>query len=286
MVVPQSLSELISKYTLLLGQIGEFAVVMTILYLFGRVVVQPLVTWGFARLDLEPTLERTAQKLLRVAIVVGAIVVGAWAAGFGAFLGGSALIFAALTLAVGFAAQDVLSNFVAGVFIVQDPNFNIDDWIEWDDKAGFISDIGFRVTRIRTFDNETVTVPNTVLATTPVTNRMSNETLRISYTVGIGYADDIDAATRILLDAAAEHDDILEDPAPSVRVADLADTAVLLQSRFWIADPDREDFSMTRSEYIQDVTERFRAADIDLSTTSQHELAGELTVHEQPPGMG
>jgi small-conductance mechanosensitive channel len=114
---------------------------------------------------------------------------------------------------------------------------------------------------------------------------MSNETLRISYTVGIGYADDIDVATRILLDAAAEHDDIIEDPAPSVRVADLADTAVLLQSRFWIADPDREDFSMTRSEYIQDVTERFRAADVDLSTTSQHELAGELTVHEQPPGM-
>jgi small conductance mechanosensitive channel len=283
MVVSPSVSELISKYTVLLGRIGEFVLVTLIVYVFGRLVVQPLVSWGFARWDLEQTLERTIEKFLGAGIVVGSVVVGAWAAGFGGLLGGSALIFAALTLAVGFAAQDVLSNFVAGVFIVQDPNFNIDDWIEWDGRAGFISDIGFRVTRIRTFDNETVTVPNTELATTSVTNRMSNEMLRISYTVGIGYTDDIDAATEILLDVAGEHGEILEEPEPTVRVADLADTAILLQSRFWIADPDREDFSETRSQYIQTVTERFRAADVDLSTTSQHELAGELTVHEAPP---
>ncbi|WP_128905807.1 mechanosensitive ion channel family protein [Halorubrum amylolyticum] len=137
-------------------------------------------------------------------LFVAVLVVGAWAAGFTGFLGGSALIVAALTLAVGFAAQDVLSNFVAGVFIVQDRNFNIHDWIEWDGNAGFIDDIGFRVTRIRTFDNETITVPNTDLATNAVTNRMSNDTLRISTTFGIGYGDDIDETTRILLDTAAE----------------------------------------------------------------------------------
>jgi small conductance mechanosensitive channel len=282
MVVPQSVPELTAKYALLLGQVAEFVAVTLVVYVFGRLVVRPLVESLFAHWDLAPTLENTVVKLLRAGVLLGAVAAGAWAAGFGAFLGGSALIFAALTLAVGFAAQDVLSNFVAGVFIVQDPNFNIDDWIEWEDKAGFISDIGFRVTRIQTFDNETITVPNTELATKPVTNRMSNETLRISYTVGIGYGDDIDAATRILLDAAADHDDVLDDPEPSVRVADLDDTAVLLQSRFWIADPDREDFSVTRSEYIQDVTERFAAADVDLSTTSQHALSGELTVHERP----
>ena len=95
-----------------------------------------------------------------------------------------------------FAAQDVLSNFVAGICILQDWNFNIDDWIEWDDRAGFIEDIGFRVTRVRTFDTETVTVPNTELATAAVTNRMSNETLRISTTFGIGYGNVIDEATR------------------------------------------------------------------------------------------
>lgn len=280
MVVRQSIPELTTKYALLLGQLGEFLLVATVLYIPGRLVVQPVVSWGFGRLDLEPTLERTIEKFLRAGIVVGAVVVAAWAAGFSAFLGGTALIVAALTLAVGFAAQDVLSNFVAGVFIVQDRNFKIDDWIEWDDKAGFITDIGFRVTRVRTFDNETITVPNRDLATNAVTNRMSNETLRISYTVGIGYDDDVDDASRILRTTADDIDTILEDPAPTVRVTGVADTAVLLQARFWIADPDREEFSLTRSEFIKAVTERFRGAGVDISTTSQHELTGELTVRE------
>jgi len=284
MAVPQTLSELASKYAVLLGQVGEFLLVAAVLYVPGRFVLEPAVRWGFHRWSLDPTLERTIEKLLSVGVVLGAVVLAAWAAGFTAFLGGSALIVAALTLAAGFAAQDVLSNFVAGVFIVQDDNFNIDDWIEWDDRAGFIDDIGFRVTRIRTFDNETITVPNTELATTPVTNRMSNERLRISYPFGIGYADDLDAAMRILLDVAADHDAILAEPEPSVRVADLDETAVLLQARFWIAEPDREDFSETRSEYIRTATERFEAAGIDLSTTSQHALSGEVTIEERPHG--
>ncbi|WP_280585485.1 mechanosensitive ion channel family protein [Halorubrum sp. Boch-26] len=280
MAMSQVATELVPKYVGLFGQIAEFLVVAGALYLPGRYVVNPIVSWVVTRRTLEPTLERTIEKLLGVGTLVAALVVGAWAAGFTGFLGGSALIVAALTLAVGFAAQDVLSNFVAGVFIVQDRNFNIDDWIEWNGNAGFIDDIGFRVTRIRTFDNETITVPNTELATNAVTNRMSNDTLRISATFGIGYADDIDETTRILLDAAADHEEVIDDPAPSVRVAGLADTAIDLQARFWIADPDREEFSVTRSAYIRTVTERCRDAGIDLSTTSQHAVSGDLTVDD------
>ncbi|WP_436903493.1 mechanosensitive ion channel family protein [Halovenus halobia] len=271
---------LTSKYGQLVGQVTEFVVVTLVVYLFGRFVLLPAAQWLFARRKFEPTLERAIEKVLRLAVVVGAVAIGFGAAGFSGILGGGALIVAALTLAVGFAAQDVLSNFVAGVFIVQDKNFNIGDWIEWDDRAGFIDDIGFRVTRVRTFDNETVTVPNTELATTAVTNRMSNERLRISYIFGIGYGDDIDKTTDILHSAAEESEGILDDPGPSVRIIDLGDTAVLLQSRIWISDPDREDFSATRSAYIRDVKERCERAGIDLSTTTQHSLSGTVAVED------
>ncbi len=277
MGLTQAVSEFVTKYTGIAEQLGEFAVVTGIAYVIGRFVLLPIVVWLFARKDLEPTLERAAEKTLRVATLIGAIAIGVGAAGFGSILGGGALIFAAVTLAVGFAARDVLSNFVAGIFIVQDRNFNIGDWIEWDDRAGFIHDIGFRATRIHTFDNETVTVPNTELVTTAVTNRMSNERLRISYVFGIGYEDDIDKATEILLSAAAHHDHILNEPEPSVRITGLEDSAVHLQSRFWISDPDREDFSATRSAYIREVKNQCEQAGIDLSTTSQHQLSG--TVH-------
>jgi small conductance mechanosensitive channel len=282
MIPLQTLAELSEKYAALAQSLGEFAVVAVVLSLLGRFVVVPVTLWAVTRHEFDRTLERALAKVLRVGVVVVAVAGGASAAGFGAVVGGGGLVFAALTLAVGFAAQDVLSNFVAGLFIVQDRNFNIDDWIEWDGKAGFIDDIGFRVTRVRTFDNETVTVPNTELATTAVTNRMSNEQLRISYTFGIGYGDDIDEATRVLLDMADDHPDILDDPEPSVRIAELADSAIILQSRFWIADPDREDFSVTRSSSIQQVTDRCQAEGIDLSTTTKHELSGELDVGGVP----
>jgi small-conductance mechanosensitive channel len=224
--------ELLAKYAGLGTQVGEFLVVALVLYLPGRLVLEPAIAWLFARRGFEPTLERALLKVVHVAVAVGAVGIGAAAAGFGSLLGGSALVVAAGTLAVGFAAQDVISNFVAGVFIVRDRNFTIDDWIEWNGNAGFIDDIGFRVTRVRTFNNETITVPNTELATTSVTNRMSKPELRISYPFGIGYGDDVDTAMEILLAAAADHDEILADPEPSVRVTDLADAAVLLQARF------------------------------------------------------
>jgi small-conductance mechanosensitive channel len=282
MVVAQIAGEAFGRYTAVLTQLGEFALVTVALYLIGRVIIEPVVQWLFERRQYDETLERAFEKVLRVGVTIGAAAIGAWVAGLTAVLGGSALVFAALTLAVGFAAQDVLSNFVAGIFIVQDPNFNIDDWIEWNDRAGFIEDIGFRVTRIRTFDNETITVPNTELATTAVTNRMSNEQLRISYSVGIGYGDDISETVRILTAAAEDDDGILSDPAPSVRVTDLGDNAVFLQARFWISDPDREDFSALRSQYIERIKRRCDAAGIDLSTTTQHDITGELAVRDPP----
>jgi small conductance mechanosensitive channel len=261
----QTLPELGPKYVALGWQLAELLVVSLVLYLVGRLAVKPAVTWALARRDVGPTMARAVDKILDAAVVVFALAAGIAAGGFTAFLGGSALVVAALTLALGFAAQDVLSNFVAGVFIVQDRNFNIDDWIEWGDRAGFIEDIGFRVTRVRIFNNETVTVPNTELATTAVTNRMSNELLGIAYLSGTGYTDDV-----------------LDDPEPSVRIADLGDNAVVLQARFWIADPDREDFSVVRSAYIQRARERCEAAGIDLSTTTRHDLSGELTVADVP----
>jgi len=283
MALFQQFSDLTAKYAVLVGQVAELVVVALVSYILGRFILLPAVIWLFARQDFEPTLERAIEKLLRVAIGLGAIAVGVGAAGFGGVLSGTALVFAALTLAVGFAAQDVLSNFVAGLFIVQDRNFNIGDWIEWNDRAGFIHDIGFRATRIRTFDNETVTVPNTELVTTAVTNRMSNEQLRISYVFGVGYGDDLDRAIDVFLSAATDHDGILADPEPTVRITDLGDTAVLLQSRFWISDPDREDFSATRSAYIRDVKERCERAGIDLSTTTQHDLSGTVAVEDASP---
>ena len=81
--------------------------------------------------------------------------------------------------------------------------------------------------------------------------------------------------------------EIPDDPEPSVRIADLGDNAVVLQARFWMADPDREDFSAVRSTYIQRATGRCEDAGIDLNTMTNHNLSGEVTVESgNTPAVG
>jgi small conductance mechanosensitive channel len=150
------------------------------------------------------------------------------------------------------------------VFIFTDRPFRIGDWIEWDGNAGVVEDISLRVTRVRTFDNELLTVPNSDLTNGVIKNPVAKEQLRLKFLFGIGYDDDIDAASKIIVDEAKNHDDVLDDPAPSVRLTELGDSSVGLQSRVWIANPSRADFVKIRGEYVTAVKERFDEEGIDI----------------------
>jgi len=197
-------------------------------------------------------------------LVFVAVAVAFGLAEYGDFLQSLATIGAAATLAIGFAMQDVLKNFAAGIFIFTDKPFRIGDWIEWDGNAGVVEDISLRVTRVRTFDNELLTVPNSNLTDDVIKNPVAKDQLRLKYLFGIGYDDDIDAATELIVEEAQKHDDILDDPAPSVRLTELGDSSVGLQSRIWIANPSRADWVKTRGEYVTNVKQRFDEADITI----------------------
>ncbi|GAB3680821.1 mechanosensitive ion channel [Salinarchaeum chitinilyticum] len=240
--------------------VGAFVV----LYILGRAVVLPIVRRILGRRGLD---EHARKPLLKVAwfvLLFAAIAIAFGAAGYGNFLSSLAVIAAAATLAIGFALQDVIKNFVSGIFIFSEKPFRIGDWIEWDDHSGVVEDISLRVTRVRTFDNELLTVANSELTNGVLKNPVAKDQLRLKFTFGIGYDDDIDAATEIVVEEAEAHDGILDDPAPSVRLTELGDSYVGLQSRIWIENPSRSDFVGIRGEYVQSVKERFDEEGIDI----------------------
>ncbi|MEF8813992.1 MAG: mechanosensitive ion channel family protein [Halovenus sp.] len=241
-----------------------FAIAFVVVYLLGRLVVSPI----FSRLLDARGLDRHAkvplQKILSFLVIFVAISVAFGVAGLGSFLTAVATIGAAATLAVGFALQDVIQNFVAGIFIFTDKPFRIGDWIEWDGNSGTVEDISLRVTRVRTFDNELLTVPNGQLMSGVIKNPVDADELRLKFVFGIGYDDDIEKATEIILEEAENHDEIMSDPKPSVRLVELGDSSVGLQSRIWIADPSRADFVKTRGEYVTSVKQRFDEEDINI----------------------
>ncbi|MFC7177305.1 mechanosensitive ion channel family protein [Halosegnis marinus] len=247
-----------------LAQAIVFVVVFVLIYLIGRTLLRPLTDRALDRRELDAHAKRPIKRLVGLVVVFVAVAVAFGLAGFGDFLQSLATVAAAATLAIGFAMQDVLKNFVAGLFIYTDKPFRIGDWIEWDGNQGIVEDISLRVSRVRTFDNELLTVPNGQLTDGVIKNPVAKDKLRLKFVFGIDYEDDIDEATEIIVEEAEAHDEILDDPAPSVRLTELADSYVGLQSRIWIAQPSRADFVRTRGEYVTAVKKRFDEAGITI----------------------
>jgi len=241
-----------------------FLAVVFATYLLYKAVISPLVRRVFDRQGLDEHARRPLQKIVAFLVLFAGVTVAFGAAGYQGFLRSLATIAAAATLAIGFALQDVIKNFVAGVFIYTDRPFRIGDWIEWQGNSGVVEDISFRVTRVRTFDNELLTVPNHALTSDVVKNPVAKKTLRLKFVFGIDYEDDVDKATDIIVEEAEKSDAILDDPAPSVRLTELADSYVGLQSRIWIDDPSRADFVKARADYVKAVKQRFDEEDISI----------------------
>ncbi len=144
-------------------------------------------------------------------------------------------------IAVGFAAQDTLSNLIAGLMIFWDKPFRVGHYVTTDDGLyGRVEQITLRTTRIRTRDNTYVVIPNADVIDDPLVNHSMNGCTRIKIPVGIAYKSDIGRAREVMLGAIADLEGVLEDPAPSVVVEALADSSVNLSLRVWIDDAEQE----------------------------------------------
>ncbi|WP_254861868.1 mechanosensitive ion channel family protein [Halovivax gelatinilyticus] len=258
--------------------IATFLVAFVVVYSLGKLMGVRLVRSGLERRGYEPAIVNTAVRVTVIVAAAVALALGATIAGFGVVLSAFAIFGGALALAVGFATQNLIANFVAGIFILQDKPFSIGDWIMWDDGEGRVRDIKLRVTKVETFDNELVTVPNADLADSPVTNPVANDRVRVRYDFGIGYDDDIDHAREVILDEARSLDATLEAPAPSAPVVDLGDSAVVLSGRLWI-DPTEHGYKPTQFAFVEAVKKRFDAEGIDMPYHNT-ELSGAISVEQ------
>ena len=259
--------------------VAAFLLTFLVVYALGKLILGVSVGRLLSAREVDETLRKPARKVTGIVVLFIALAVAFAVAGFGNLLGSLATVVAALTLAVGFAAQDLIGNLVGGAFLIADREVQIGDWVEWNGHVGVIEDISFRVSRVRTFDNELITVPNGELANTAITNPVAKDKLRIQFLFGVGYDDDIDHAKRVITEEAKSHEEILDRPPVSVRLTELADSYVGLKSRFWIDEPDRSDFVRIRSEYAQAVKERCDAEEIEIPYPHR-QLTGEVAVGE------
>ncbi len=142
-------------------------------------------------------------------------------------------VLGAAGLAVGLALKDTLSNIAAGIFLLTQHPYKTGDFVECAGMSGSILEIGLFTTKLRTPQGQDIFVPNNSIIAAPITNYSSNKIRRADITVGIDYADNLEAGIKLLQAMMDRHPLILKDPAPVVVVAELADSSVNLTLRFW-----------------------------------------------------
>lgn len=279
----QSLDTLLDQLFVALEALAIFVVIVGGLFAVGRFFAVPAVTQLAHRGNVTETTRSSLRKVTAAVFFLLGVYLAIPLSGLATTPTTIAAISAGATIAIGFASQNLLANLVSGSFLVLDPEFRIGDWIEWNDREGVIEDISFRVTRLHTFDNELITVPNSELTANAVRNPAAKDRRRIRDRFGIGYEDDIEEARTILLGVANEHDAILDRPAPEVLVRELQDSAIELEARYWVADPGRATLLKIESDFVQTVKERFDEAGIEMPYPYRQLTGAVGTWDEQPP---
>jgi small conductance mechanosensitive channel len=154
------------------------------------------------------------------------------------------------TVALGFALQDIVSNFTAGIVLLLEHPFTEGDHIGIAEAEGEVEEIQVRATRLRAPDGQLVVVPNKLLFTQVVTNATATMRRRVEVPLEVPYGQDATRARELLVAATAEIDGVAEDPAPRVLTNDLGQGARGLRLWFWV-DSRSHDPLRVRSEVLE-----------------------------------
>lgn len=162
-------------------------------------------------------------------------------------------ILGALTLAIGLSLQGALGNIASGIMIMIFRPYKLGDWVELAGQSGAVKEINLFQTLLATGDNVQVIVPNSQAISGVIKNYSGYPTRRVDITFGIDYNDDMDKAISIIHDIVAADERVLSDPAPFVKVVNLNDSSVDIQSRSWVTGADYWDVKF-------DLTKKVKAA--------------------------
>ena len=192
----------------------------------------------------ESTLDGGLLPLLRksvktVIVILGVLLIlGQWKVEVGPLLGALGIG----GLAIGLALNSSLSNIFGGIQLILDRSISVGDKITLDSgDTGVVLDIGLRSTKIRTYDNEVISLPNSVLSNARVKNYTEPDvTIRVSVDFGVAYGSDVARVKQIVSDAISKLDGIMEEPTPQVLFLNMSDFSLDMCARVWVDNYDKQ----------------------------------------------
>lgn len=173
------------------------------------------------------------------------------------FLGAAGVV----GVAVGFAAQTSLSNLISGIFLIWEKPFQVDDVIKVNGNTGVVQEIDLLSTKIRTFDNTLIRIPNENLIKTEVTNITRYPIRRFDINLGVAYKEDVGKVMKVLQEVANKNPWCLDEPAPLVLFLGFGDSSLNFLFGVWFA---KADFISLRNSIQKEILERFREEGIEI----------------------
>jgi small conductance mechanosensitive channel len=164
-----------------------------------------------------------------------------------AFLAGLGI----LGFTVGFALQDIMKNFVAGVILLIQQPFKVGDMINVDKFDGIVQTINLRTTELRTRKGLIVLIPNSDMLSNTITNYTRSSLRRIDMPVGVAYNSDPNTTRQVILQAIRSIPTVLDDPAPAVLFHTFGESSIDLKVYFWIDTATIDYFEATDLAFTQ-----------------------------------
>ncbi len=222
----------------------------------GRIVSRALTTFNRNSSELLRSfvVNCTRKTIFLIGLVVALSMLGIEVGPFIAAIGAAGFI-------IGFALQGTLANFAAGLMILLYRPFDVGQVVSTAGVTGKVDAMTLVSTTVKTPDNQTIVIPNGKIWGDVITNVTGSDTRRVDLVFGVGYGDDLVKAGKVLEELVNEHSLILKEPAPVIKVHELADSSVNFIVRPWAKTGDYWNvyWDLTRS-----VKDRFDAEGISI----------------------
>jgi len=213
--------------------------------------------------ELDPGMQLSAATLFGYGGFVLAVALSLSAAGIG--LERVAWIASALSVGIGFGLQAVVQNFVSGLILLAERPVKVGDWVSLGGVEGDILRINVRATEIQMGDRSTVIVPNSEFVTKTVRNvTRSNPLGLVQIKLPMPLSTDAEQVRELMLQALADHEDVLESPAPNVFLDGIDAGHLIFNARGYVSSP-RAAYGV-RSALLFTVLKRLDEAKLEVSS--------------------
>jgi len=176
------------------------------------------------------------QKIVKAVIIILAVVFifSAWNINISPLLATAGIA----GLAIGLAVKDSLANILGGLQLVLDKTFKVGDKVELESgEMGVILDIGLRSTKLKTYDNEIIHIPNGTLANAKIKNFTQPDfSIRVNVEFGVVYGSDPEKVRQVVVEALKKIDEVLENPEPVVEFKKMSDFSLDFIARAWVKE--------------------------------------------------